>query len=83
MLGRFQYTFLDFQSEWVENWLELMAKGMRTQPTSRNSIPTSRNLDSVEKSTLAHISIKPISLIEPIDSIDWLTPTESIDNKSN
>ena len=36
---------IDFQSEWVENGLELMAKGMRTQPTSRTSIPTSQNLD--------------------------------------
>ena len=31
----------------AENWLELMAKGMRTQPTSRNPIPTSQNLDFV------------------------------------
>ena len=33
---------MDFQSEWDENWLELMAKGIRTQPTSRNPIPTSQ-----------------------------------------
>ena len=38
---------MDFQSELAENELELMAKGMRTQPTSRNSIPTSQNLDFV------------------------------------
>ena len=35
----------DLGSEWTENWLELMAKDMRTQPTSQNSIPTSQNLD--------------------------------------
>ena len=38
---------MDFQSEWDENMLELMAKGIRTQPTSRNPIPTSYNLDFV------------------------------------
>ena len=38
---------IDFLSEWVGNGLELMAKGMRTQPTSRNFIPTSQNLDVV------------------------------------
>ena len=32
---------LDFQLEWAENKLELMAKDMRTQPTSLNSIPRS------------------------------------------
>ena len=37
--------WIDFQSEWVENCLELMAKDIRTQPTSWNSIPTSQNLD--------------------------------------
>ena len=36
---------MDVQSEWVENGLELTAKGMRTQPTSRNAIPTSQHLD--------------------------------------
>ena len=45
ILGRFQLDLLDFQSEWAENGLELMAKDMRTQPTSQNSIPTSQNLD--------------------------------------
>ena len=38
---------MDFQSEWDENRLELMAKGIRTQPTSRNPIPTSQNLNFV------------------------------------
>ena len=42
ILGRFQKDLLDFQSEWAGNGLELMAKDMRTQPTSPNSIPTSR-----------------------------------------
>ena len=32
---------LDFKLEWAENKLELMAKDMRTQPTSLNSIPRS------------------------------------------
>ena len=36
---------MDFESELAENELEFMAKDMRTQPTSRNSIPTSPNLD--------------------------------------
>ncbi len=36
---------MDFKSELTENGLELMAKDMRTQPTSQNSIPTSQNLD--------------------------------------
>ena len=36
---------MDFQSECAENGLELMAKGIRTQPTSRNPIPTSQNID--------------------------------------
>ena len=38
---------MDFQSEWAENVLELMAKGIRTQPISRNPIPTSQTLDFV------------------------------------
>ena len=33
---------MDFQSEWAENGLELMAKDMRTQPKSPNFIPTSQ-----------------------------------------
>ena len=44
-LGSVPIQLIDFQLEWPENGLELMAKGMRTQPTSRNSIPTSQNLD--------------------------------------
>ena len=36
---------MDFQLEWAENGLELMARGIRTQPTSQNSTPTSQNLD--------------------------------------
>ena len=36
---------LIFQSGLAENGLELVAKDMRTQPASRNSIPTSPNLD--------------------------------------
>ena len=37
---------MDFESELAENELEFMAKDMRTQPTSRNSILESQNLDS-------------------------------------
>ena len=37
---------MDFESELVENGLEFMAKDMRTQPTSLNSILESQNLDS-------------------------------------
>ena len=37
---------MDFESEIVENELEFMAKDMGTQPTSRNSILESQNLDS-------------------------------------
>ena len=37
---------MDFESELVENELEFMAKDMRTQPTSLNSILESQNLDS-------------------------------------
>ncbi len=40
--GRLQYTQIDLQSEWAERMLELMAKDLRLQPTSSNSIPTSR-----------------------------------------
>ena len=36
---------MDFQPSWAENALELMAKDMRTQPASRNSITTSQNLE--------------------------------------
>ena len=36
-----QYDMLDLQSEWAVNGLELMAKHMRTQPTSSNSNSTS------------------------------------------
>ena len=44
-LFMFKVGLLDFESELAGNGLELMAKGMRTQPTSRNSIPTSQNLN--------------------------------------
>ena len=37
---------MDFESELAENELEFMAKDMRTQPTSLNSILESQNLDS-------------------------------------
>ena len=37
---------MDFESEFDENELEFMAKDMRTQPTSLNSILESQNLDS-------------------------------------
>ncbi len=36
---------MDFESELAENDLEFMAKDMRTQPTSQNSILESQNLD--------------------------------------
>ena len=38
--------FDGFESELAENELEFMAKDMRTQPTSLNSILESQNLDS-------------------------------------
>ena len=37
---------MDVIREWVENGLELKAKGLRTQVTSRNSIRASQKLDS-------------------------------------
>ena len=37
---------MDFESEFVENGLEFMAKDMGTKPTSLNSILESQNLDS-------------------------------------
>ena len=36
---------MDFESELVENDVEIMAKDMRTQPTSLSSILESQNLD--------------------------------------
>ena len=41
----FGVRLLDFESELAQNGLELMAKDMRTQPTSQNSIPKSQILD--------------------------------------
>ena len=43
-LLRFGFDCLDLESELAGNGLELMAKDMRTQPTSQNSGPTSQNL---------------------------------------
>ena len=37
-----------------------MAKGMRTQPTSRNSIPTSQNLDFGKSRLWLHIDIEKV-----------------------
>ena len=45
--GRFQQDFIDFQSAFDENGLELMAKDIRTQPASPNFIPTPPNIDLV------------------------------------
>ena len=43
----FGVRLLDFESELAQNGLELMAKDMRTQPTSQNSTPKSKILDFV------------------------------------
>ena len=37
-------TLIPPEFDWFENELELMAKGMRTQPASQNSMPTYQNI---------------------------------------
>ncbi len=43
----FKVGLLDFESELAGNGLELMAKDMRTQPTSQNSIHISKFVTSI------------------------------------
>ena len=49
VFGLIPIGFVRFQLEWAGNGFELMAKDMRTQPTSPNSIPASAGRNSQKK----------------------------------
>ena len=75
-----------FESEWAGNGLELMAKDMRTQATSQNSIPTSQPAGSkkgLSGGGMGTISEMQVVFAYPLPSIPTYFQPIPIENQSN